>query len=465
MAAEQVESAAVEGLRETLLASLGAEGLLIGEAAAQVGFSPWTRVGTPLMVARPRSVGEVSQVLAAAHRAGVPVVPWGGLTGLVGGAVADGTLALSLGRMNAIEVIDTDQALMTAQAGVVLENACAAAQAEGLFLPLDLGSRGSATLGGVLSTNAGGNRVLRYGMARDMVLGLEVVLADGTVVSSMNGLIKNNTGYDLKQLFVGSEGTLGVITRAVLRLRPAPRSQEVALLAVSRFSDLVRLLRRLEVSLSGALSAFEVMWPRFYQLVTTPPAQGRSPLPAGHAYYVLVEALGGAPAQDRERFEQALAEVIEEGLAVDAAVAKSQGERDKLWALRDDVAQTARDGPITAFDVSLPLGAMEDYVATVQAALERRWPSTKLTVFGHLGDGNLHLIAGVGDAAARSEVAALIYDHLQPHGGSISAEHGIGLDKRAYLNHSRTPQELSLMQRLKSALDPSNQLNPGKVLP
>ncbi len=293
MSAEEVGSEVIEGLRAAFAARLGTEGLLTGEAAAQAGFSPWTRVGTPLMVARPSCVEEVSHVLSAAHAAGVPVVPWGGLTGLVGGAAADGAVALSLSRMNAIEVIDRDQALMTVQAGCVLESACAAAQEAGLFLPLDLGSRGSATLGGVLSTNAGGNRVLRYGMARDMVLGLEVVLADGTVVSSLNGLIKNNTGYDLKQLFIGSEGTLGVITRAVLRLRPAPRSQEVALLAVSRFTDLVRLLRRLEVSLSGALSAFEVMWPRFYGLVTTPPAVGRAPLPAGHAYYVLVEALGG----------------------------------------------------------------------------------------------------------------------------------------------------------------------------
>ncbi|MDP3489648.1 MAG: FAD-binding oxidoreductase [Phenylobacterium sp.] len=454
----------MDRLRRALTTCLGPEGLLTGEAATQAGFSPWTRVGTPLAVARPSCVQEVSQVLSTAHAAGVPVVPWGGLTGLVGGAAADGAVALSLSRMNAIEAIDRDQGLMTVQAGCVLENACAAASAAGLFLPLDLGARGSATIGGVISTNAGGNRVLRFGMARDMVLGLEVVLADGTVVSSLSGLIKNNTGYDLKQLFIGSEGTLGVITRAVLRLRPAPASQEVGLLAVGSFAVLVRLLRRLEMSLSGTLSAFEVMWPRFYGLVTTPPAQGRAPLPSGHAYYVLVEALGGAPAQDRERFEQALAEAIAEGLAVDAVIAKSQAERDRMWALRDDVSQTARDGPIAAFDVSLGLGAMEDYVATVKAALEARWPSATLTVFGHLGDGNLHLIVGVGEATARPELAALIYDHLRPFGGSISAEHGIGVDKRSYLNHSRTAQELSLMRQLKSTLDPTNQLNPGKVL-
>ncbi|MDP2214331.1 FAD-binding oxidoreductase [Phenylobacterium sp.] len=454
----------MDRLRRALTTCLGPEGLLTGEAATQAGFSPWTKVGTPLAVARPSCVQEVSQVLSTARAAGVPVVPWGGLTGLVGGAAADGAVALSLSRMNAIEAIDRDQGLITVQAGCVLENACAAASAAGLFLPLDLGARGSATIGGVLSTNAGGNRVLRFGMARDMVLGLEVVLADGTVVSSLSGLIKNNTGYDLKQLFIGSEGTLGVITRAVLRLRPAPASQEVGLLAVGSFALLVRLLRQLEMSLSGTLSAFEVMWPRFYGLVTTPPAQGRAPLPSGHAYYVLVEALGGAPAQDRERFEQALAEAIAEGLAVDAVIAKSQAERDRMWALRDDVSQTARDGPIAAFDVSLGLGAMEDYVATVTAALEARRPSATLTVFGHLGDGNLHLIVGVDEATDRPELTALIYDHLRPFGGSISAEHGIGVDKRSYLNHSRTAQELSLMRQLKSTLDPTNQLNPGKVL-
>src|SRR6185295_9485329 len=231
------------------------------------------------------------------------IVPWGGRTGLVEGANAEGAIALSLERMNAIEEIDAAGSIMVVQAGCVLQTACEAADAAGLFLPLDLGARGSATIGGNISTNAGGNRVLRYGMMREMVLGLEAVLADGTVVTSMNRLIKNNTGYDLKQLFIGSEGTLGVVTRAVLRLRPRPSSQNTAFVAVESFEALPKLLRFLEAELAGTLSAFEVMWPEFYDFVTTEPAKGRKPLPAGSAYYALVEMLGAHPESDAERFE------------------------------------------------------------------------------------------------------------------------------------------------------------------
>jgi len=257
-----------------LKALLGDDAVLVGEAAKERGFSPWTRVGAPRAVARPRSTAEVSGILKLARAQAIAVVPWGGLTGLVSGAAAEGALALSLERMNAIEEIDPLQGTMTVQTGCVLARACEAAEAKGLFLPLDLGARGSATIGGVISTNAGGNRVLRYGMMRDMVLGLEVVLADGTVVGALNHLIKNNTGFDLKQLFIGTEGTLGVCTRAVLRLRPEPASRETALLAVPAFAALPQLLRALEADLGGGLSAFEVMWPEFYDLVTTAPAPG-----------------------------------------------------------------------------------------------------------------------------------------------------------------------------------------------
>jgi len=438
--------------------------LATGDAAAEQAFSFWTRLGTPLAIAKPATTDEVAAVLRAAAADGCPVVPWGGRTGLVDGAFADGAVALSLERMSAVEEIDKDAATMTVQAGCTLAAACDAADEAGLFLPLDLGARGSATIGGVISTNAGGNRVLRYGMTREMVLGLEAVLADGTVLSSLNHLIKNNTGYDLKQLFIGSEGTLGVVTRAVLRLRPKPASQDTALLAVDRFEDLGRLLRRLESELAGALSAYEVMWPEFYELVTTPPANGRPVLPGGHAFYVLVETLGADPATDAGRFEDVLARVLEDGLVTDAAIAKSQAERDRMWGLRDDVRQTARNGPIVAFDVSLPIPQMERYVAAVRSALTGRWPDAQLTVFGHLGDGNLHLIAGVGDPSARHEIETLVYEPLRAFGGSVSAEHGIGLQKRAFLAHSRSPAEIALMRTLKQALDPAGVLNPGKIL-
>jgi FAD/FMN-containing dehydrogenase len=296
------------------------------------------------------------------------------------------------------------------------------------------------------------------------VLGLEAVLADGTVVGSMNHLIKNNTGYDLKQLFIGSEGTLGVVTRAVLRLRPKPASQDTAFLAVAGFQALPRLLRRLEGELGGSLSAFEVMWPEFYELVTTEPAKGRPILPPGSPFYVLVETMGADPDRDAERFQAVLAAALEAGLVTDAVVARSQADRNAMWALRDDVGQTARNGPIVAFDVSLPILEMPAYLAEVKEALTARWPHASLVVFGHLGDGNLHLIAAVGDRKAKHDIEEVVYAPLKGHGGSISAEHGIGLQKRAYLALSRTPEEIALMRTLKGALDPENILNPGKVL-
>jgi FAD/FMN-containing dehydrogenase len=451
-------------LLEDLESAVGPDAIATGEAAAEQAYSPWARLGKPLAIVRPRSTAQVSAVLKAVHAAGGSVVPWGGRTGLVDGASAEGQIALSLERMNAVEEVDPVGSTMTVQAGCVLQAATDAADAAGLFLPLDLGARGSATIGGNISTNAGGNRVLRYGMMREMVLGLEAVLADGTVVSSMNRLIKNNTGYDLKQLFIGSEGTLGVVTRAVLRLRPKPTSQNTAFLAVEGFDALPKLLRYLEGELSGALSAFEVMWPEFYELITTEPARGKPILPHGSPYYVLAETLGSHPESDAERFEIVLAGALEAGLVADAAIAKSQAERERMWALRDDVGQVARDGPIVTFDVSLPISAMQAYVARIRADLTATWPAATCVVFGHLGDGNLHVIAGAGDRSLRHAIEEVVYAPLADIGGSISAEHGIGLQKRQFLGVSRSPTEVAVMRALKQALDPKSVLNPGKIL-
>ncbi len=451
---------------ERLRALLG-EGA-IGEAGD--GFaSPFggRGSGTPRAVLRPKSTAQIAAALRLCHDARQSVVPWGGRTGLVEGTFADDSVALSLDRMNRIEEIDADGATMTVEAGCVLQTVCEAADDRGLFFPLDLGARGSATIGGNIATNAGGNRVIRYGMMRELVLGLEAVLADGTIVSSLNHLIKNNAGYDLKHMFIGSEGTLGVVTRAVLRLRPKPASQNMAFLAVDDFASLPRILRNVERGLGGTLSAFEVLWKDFYTLVTTPPAQGRPPLPRGHAYYVLIEALGGDPAEDANRFEHVLAAELANGDIADATIAQSKGECDRLWALRDDVLQVARNYPVFTFDVSLRIGEMEGFVGKVRERLLARWPAATLTVFGHLGDGNLHLVPGVGDgsAAARLAVEDIIYGSLRRRGGSVSAEHGIGLEKRAYLSYSRSAEEIALMRTLKCALDPHNILNPGKVLP
>lgn len=453
-------------LVEKLRSELGDAGVLTGADAEEKAQGGWSHLGTPLAVVRPASTEETSKALKLCHAAGQGVVAWGGKTGLVEGGNADGMFALSMERMNKVEEIDTVSGTMTVQAGTVLEAACDAVEAKGFFFPLDLGARGSATIGGNISTNAGGNRVLRYGMMREMVLGLEVVLADGTVLSAMNHMLKNNAGYDLKQMFIGTEGTLGVVTRAVVRLRPAPSSQDVAFVGVSEFDAMPKLLRHMEVALGGTLSAFEVMWEDFYNLVTRAPALGKPPLASTHPYYVLVESLGGHQEEDSARFEAALMAAMEEGIVTDAVIAKNQSERDAMWALRDDVGQVAQNWPIFTYDVSLGISHMEQYVATVREGLVAEWDSPTAMIFGHLGDGNLHVIVGVGDGEqeARRRVEEIVYSPLRDIGGSVSAEHGIGLEKRPYLGWSRTPEEVALMHTLKATLDPKGILNPGKVL-
>ena len=460
-------------LVEALKAALGPDGVLCGEAALEARDAAQTRglctgLGVPLAVLRPRSTAEVSPVLTMANAAGRAIVPWGGCTGLVDGAYAEGALALSLDRLDAIEEIDETNRVMRVQAGCILQTACEAAEAHELLLPLDLGARGSATIGGTIATNAGGNRVLRWGMTRDIVLGLEAVLADGTVIDTLNTLIKNNAGYDLKQLFIGSEGTLGVVTRAVLRLRPKSLSENVALLAVDAFEHLPRLLLRLERGLGGALSSFEVMWREFYRLVTSAPAPGRPILPQGFPFYVLVEARGVNAQTDSEHFEGVLAGALDAGEVCDAVIAKSDTERKAMWSLRDDVAQVTRDGPVSAFDVSLKIDDMPGYLEEVRRALAARWgDACRLVVWGHLGDGNLHLMVSAGDDSPRTRhaIEEMVYGPLRRRAGSsISGEHGIGLQKRDHLSYSRTPEEIALMRTLKTALDPRNILNPGKVL-
>jgi len=419
------------------------------------------------LLLRPSSTGEVSTVLSHCHAAGQPVITHGGLTGLVHGTdTARTDVVLSLERMRTIESIDPVQRVAVVQAGVTLQQLQEAADREGLAFPLDLGARGNATLGGNAATNAGGNRVLRFGMTREMVLGLEAVLADGTVIPAMNRLIKNNAGYDLKQMFIGSEGTLGVITRLVLRLREKPVHQEVAFVAVPSFEALSGLLRHADRALAGGLSAFEVMWPEFYELVTTSPAKGRAPVPHGFPFYVLIESLGGDAIADAERFASILEKATEDGLIADAVIAKSDAERSALWALRDDVLQTARWGLPYVFDVSLAIADMHAYVAGVGAALRARWPGVRAFVFGHMGDGNLHLVISPEGLPpdARATIERIVYEPLEAVGGSISAEHGIGLEKRPWLPISRSATEIALMRTLKQTLDPRGILNPGRVV-
>ncbi|PWC36495.1 FAD-binding oxidoreductase [Azospirillum sp. TSO35-2] len=463
-------TAITTGIVAALQAALGPNGVRIGGDIDARHRRDWMLAlpegGRILAAVYPRDTAQVSTVLRLCHQHCQPVVPQGGLTGLAGGATpVEGCVVLSLERLRAIEDVDTAGATITVQAGVTMQAVQEAADAAGLFYPLDLGGRGSCQVGGNISTNAGGNRVLRYGMARDLVLGLEVVLADGTVVSALNTMLKNNAGYDLKQLFIGSEGTLGVVTRAVLRLHPKPRGVCSALCALAGFDAAVDLLRLAREELGGTLSAFEMMWPDFYRLAGS--ALSRAlPLPHGHEGYVLVESMGTDQQADQERFERFLERAFEAGVVEDAVIARSGDQARALWEVRDTSGAFLRTlWPHVGFDVSIPVARIGAFVETLRGRLAARWGDAVTPVFfGHIADSNVHVCIKVGDGPQpEEEVEDLVYGTVREFRGSVSAEHGIGLLKKPYLGHSVAPEAVALMRTLKAALDPRGILNPGKV--
>ena len=463
MTTSNVRPTAERPVVQALIAALPRGTVLLDADVTTRGAGIWrTDHLLAQVLIRPKTTEEVSQALRICFEHDQPVVPQGGLTGLVeGGLTQPNEIVLSTERLNQIEEISVAERTMVVQSGVILQTVQEAAAAVGLMFPLDLGGRGSCSIGGNLATNAGGNRVIRYGMARDMVLGLEAVLADGTIISNMNRMIKNNAGYDLKQMFLGTEGTLGIITRAVLRCREEVLQAPTCLVSVNSFDGVVNLLKHVDRGLSGHLSAFEVMWQNFYQLVTSPPANNQQPLPADAPYYVLIEAMGAQP----ELLEQLLGTALEEDIIVDAVVAQSEQQCDNLWALRDDVAQTFQFAPVFLFDVSLRLTDMEAYVASVNAGLNARFDEPKNFTLGHVGDGNLHFAISVnGDTKSdRLGIEAAVYEPLIALGGSVSAEHGVGLEKKPYLHYVRNDAEIALMRQIKTALDPKGILNPGKI--
>lgn len=416
---------------------------------------------------RPGSTEEVSQVLAACYAVGQTVVTHGGRTGLAQGAVSTAEdIILSLERLVGIESVDAQNRTMTVWAGTPLQKVQEAANDIGLHFALDLGARGTATIGGNIATNAGGLSVIRYGMMREQVLGLEAVLADGTVVTSLNNLIKNNSGYDLKQLFIGSEGTLGIVTRATLRLRPAYIDYNTALLAVNNYSDLVTILHSLDHDMAGSLLAFEVMWQSFYQVVTGPKSGCTPPISQDYPYYILIEGAVINRERDQEFFQDLLMGLMERGLIADAVIAKSDTERQSLWNLREDTESIFNLGPMINFDISLPLGHIPEYLSRVEGEIRADWPEAIIIQFGHLGDNNLHLSISIDDTCpeAQKKVKNIIYGSLENYNGAVSAEHGIGLEKIAYLSLCRSETEIALMRCLKRALDPKGILNPEKII-
>lgn len=467
------------GLIAELTARFGAGHVLTGADTARF-VGDWTGKYTaaPLAVVRPGSTAEVAETLRLAARHSVPVVPVGGGTGLVGGSMTTGGLMISLERMNRIRELRPEARLAVVEAGVVLSRLHDAADAAGLNFPLWFGARGSAMIGGVLSTNAGGSNVLRYGSTRALCLGLEVVLADGRVLNLMSELHKDNSGYDLKSLFIGAEGTLGIITAAVMKLVPKARAHATATLVARSLPDALTLLNRLQESTGGLVEAFEFM-PRSYmdRLSVVRPDLGQ-PFGAVHDVTILVE-LGSTSARDCvpgpdgslplvTLLEDTLAAMMEDGVVLDAVFATTEAQRRTMWARREAAAELTQGWlPSIDTDVAVPLTAVDAFMRQALARLRDIDPDAQTLTVAHLGDGNLHftIFPTDDDPALGDAILTAVEDVVQDLGGSFSAEHGVGLSKRASMARRKDPVALDVMRSLKALLDPGNLLNPGKILP
>ena len=462
-AATPPSHACLHALREALGASAVSQ-----DAATHVAHAgDWSEAPrlTPGVVLLPRSPAQVASALAICHAHRQPLAVQGGLTGLAGGATPQpGEMVLSLARLNAIEDIDDVGGTVQVQAGVVLETLQQAVEARDWSFPLDLGARGSCQIGGNAATNAGGNRVIRYGTMRNLVLGLEVALPDGRLLNLLGRVTKNTTGVDLKHLFIGAEGTLGVITRLTLKLSPRARATTVALCALPSFAAATQLVRDLRRALPG-LSAFELMWQDFLA-ASCAVAALRDPFDHAAPLVALVETQGIDDQADRTQLEHALARALDDGTATDAIVAQSLDDNARLWAYRESVGELlARLKPFAAFDIAIPMARMDDFVRDVGADLRQRHPDPQHLFFGHLGDDNLHLLTGpYPTTAALHAVEAAVYAKVGAYGGAISGEHGIGVVKKPFLHYSRSTDERALMQQLKAVFDPHDILNPGRIV-
>jgi D-lactate dehydrogenase (cytochrome) len=430
--------------------------------------------GRCLGVVKPRSTAEVAAVVRVCAENGVPIVCQGGNTGLVGGGVPDGGIVLSTERLSRIRALDPLNRTMTVEACVILADVQRAADEAGLLFPLSLAAEGTCRIGGNLATNAGGITVVRYGNARDLVLGLEVVLADGRVWDGLKALRKNNTGYDLKQLFIGAEGTLGVITAAVLKLFPRPQASETALVAVPDAEAAVALFHRCNAAAGDALTAFELIGRRALAFTCRHIPGCQDPFAEPHPFYVLIKLTSARrDAPLRDALEAVLTDALEAGVVTDAVLAASEAQAQALWRLRESIPEAQKpEGGSIKNDVSVPLSAVPVFVERATAAVEAAIPGARVVPFGHLGDGNIHFNVSQPEGADRDAFLAE-WDRIEElvseiaHGldGSFAAEHGIGRLKRAALGRYKSAVELDLMRRIKAALDPRDLLNPGKVLP
>lgn len=449
---------------------------IVGTANALTGadVARWSKDWTgkysaaPGVVLRPSSTREVSQVMTLAHARKQSVTPVSGHTGLVGGTYAPGGVMLSLDRMNEIHDINVAARSATVDAGVILSSLHDAATDKNLIFPLTFGARGSAMIGGVMSTNAGGSNVLRYGNTRDLVLGLEAVLADGRVVDLMSALHKDNSGLNLRQLLIGSEGTLGIITRAVVKLFPKPRVYATAMVAVASLDVALELLNRLQDTTGGQVEAFEYM-PRSYIDVHIARIEGaKEPFDAPHDINILVEVATTTESDPSEAMQSVMGRMLDEGAILDAVVAQNEAQRRAMWDRREAAAElTFWRHPIVDTDVALPLDRVDDFIERANAATLTIDPRSEPFHIAHLGDGNVHysVYPSHGDDGLRDRLTEAIEDVVAELGGSFSAEHGVGLSKLATMRRRKDPAALDVMRKIKSVLDPHGILNPGKTIP
>ena len=465
-------------LPQRLTEIVGERGLITAASDMAPYLADWRDLykGSAIAVVRPASTEEVAAVVRLCAETRTPIVPQGGNTGMCGAATPDaaGTaVVVALGRMNRIIDVNPLNNTMTVEAGCILANIQQAAADVDRLFPLSLGGEGSCVIGGNISTNAGGINVLRYGNTRDLVLGLEAVLPDGRVWNGLRGLRKDNTGYDLKHLFIGAEGTLGIITQAVLKLFPRPHGNVTAFAGIADPAQAVELLALLRAQCGDGISAFELISRNCLEMVVRRIPGTRDPLAAAYPWYVLTEL---TDAQDdsalRTTVEQALASGIERGLVQDVAIAETAAQGKALWRMRESIPDAAKvEGLVYRHDIAVTVSRIPEFINTASGALEAAFPGVRIICFGHLGDGNLHFNAFVpgrerSDEVARrmTDVNRLVHDIVQTFGGSISAEHGIGQSKRGELAHYKSATELDLMRIVKKALDPHNLMNPGKVL-
>ncbi|MBY0270444.1 MAG: FAD-binding oxidoreductase [Burkholderiales bacterium] len=470
-----VPASVIEKIRQ----AVGAQGILTSAADLEPYVVDWRGVyrGIAAAVVRPANTAEVAAVMKICADTGTPLVPQGGNTGMCGASVPNaggGEIVLTLSRMNKIIEVDPLNNTLTAEAGCVLANIQQAAADAGRLFPLSLGAEGSCQIGGNLSTNAGGVNVLRYGNTRDLVLGLEVVLPDGRIWNGLRGLRKDNTGYDLKHLFIGAEGTLGIITAATMKLFPRPSANATAWMAVRDPEAALRLLALMRRHCNDRITAFELISRHSLELVWRHVPGTRDPMAAPSPWYVLTELADAGDEQTlRADLERALEAALAEELVVDAVIAENRTQAQALWHMRESIPEGARQEPVMVYrhDIAVAVGRIPEFIREAQAALEKRFPDVRLICFGHLGDGNLHYNAYIpgrlrADAAARDahDVTETVYDIVRQYSGSFSAEHGIGLSKVAELARYKSAVELDLMRTIKRALDPQGLLNPGKVL-